>query len=433
MITVLQRQRVSKRPDSPVLLRARSNGVRWTNRELPSVAHAPPRQRTAGPAAPRKRRLILVRSSEEHSFLKGQLVRGKRRHTLHVLPRRAPEPLRSSLFAQRPARAMHAPREPSDFSKIILPILRSPWLLIGLAVLGAAVALVSTLGLSTKIVPQTRPQLPSSTDADSALYGLVVPDQTDVPAADVSPVVLKSLKVTQYTTQSGDSLSKIANRFKLNIDTLVSWNAIRDARGVAAGTVLQIPNANGLKYTVRRGDTLQGIAHAWGVDFNNLLDSNQLASSVISVGQELFLPNARMNQSDLNRILGSLFMYPVTGPIFLSSYFGSRSDPFTGLPSWHNGIDIKENIGTSILAASAGTIADVGFNTTYGNYVIIRHGSGYQTLYGHMTRYVVTRGQKVGQGEKIGEVGTTGLSTGPHVHFSIFHNGEAVDPLKFLK
>ena len=81
----------------------------------------------------------------------------------------------------------------------------------------------------------------------------------------------------------------------------------------------------------------------------------------------------------------------------------------------------------------AGTVAEVGFNYNYGNYVILKHAGQYQTLYGHLTRYVVVRGQKVQQGDKIGELGTTGYSTGPHLHFSIFHNGQPVDPLRFLK
>lgn len=99
---------------------------------------------------------------------------------------------------------------------------------------------------------------------------------------------------------------------------------------------------------------------------------------------------------------------------------------------FHNGVDIVNAPGTTIGAAMAGTVEDVGFNNNYGYYVILRH-SGYQTLYGHLSRYVVARGQKVQQGEKIGELGTTGDSTGPHLHFSIFRNGEAVDPLAFLK
>jgi len=138
-----------------------------------------------------------------------------------------------------------------------------------------------------------------------------------------------------------------------------------------------------------------------------------------------------MNPTDLSRVLGMLFRYPVFGG--LSSFFGFRPDPFTGVRSFHNGIDIASRPGTAILASMAGTVAEVGFNRNFGNYVIIKHSGGYQTLYGHMTRYIVDHGQKVQQGQKIGEVGSTGYSTGPHVHFSIFKNGEAVDPLHFLK
>ena len=274
------------------------------------------------------------------------------------------------------------------------------------------------------------PVLPAPPDGDPALYGLVVPAPAPRPAAG-APVSLARLQVTQYRAQPGDTLSKISSRFKLNIDTIVSWNGIRDGRGIAAGTVLDLPNADGLKYVVRRGDTLQGIARSWGVDFNGVLDWNRLSSSVIPVGQELFLPGARMNPNELNRILGNLFMYPVQGRI--SSYFGERPDPFTGVPNYHNGIDIVNKPGTPVLAAMAGTVADVGFNYNYGNYVILKHAGQYQTLYGHLTRAIVARGQKLQQGEPLGELGSTGYSTGPHVHFSIFHNGVPVDPLRFLK
>ncbi len=237
--------------------------------------------------------------------------------------------------------------------------------------------------------------------------------------------------MTPYTTRNGDTISTIAARFRLNIDTIVSWNGIRDARRISAGTAMAIPNANGLKYSVRRGDTLQAIALSASVALNDILDWNRLSSSVISVGQELFLPGARMKPGDLNRILGNLFIYPVLGRI--SSFFGERPDPFTGVANMHNGVDIVNKPLTPVGAAMDGTVAGVGFNNNYGNYVILKHTGSYQTLYGHLTRYLVSKGQKVRQGQEIGELGTTGYSTGPHLHFSIFHNGEAVDPMRFLK
>jgi murein DD-endopeptidase MepM/ murein hydrolase activator NlpD len=307
-------------------------------------------------------------------------------------------------------------------------------LLAALALVAAAIIGMTGLPFAVSVplpLPQQHPALPTPSDVDPALYGLVLPEPAPTPDAKVNPVLLSSLKVTPYRTQSGDSISRIAARFNLNMDTLLSWNAIRDARAMPVGTQLTVPNANGLKYTVRRGDTLEGIARSSGVELNSLLDWNRLPNSVIAVGQELFLPGARMNPNEMNRILGSLFMYPVQGRI--SSFFGARPDPFTGVQRFHNGVDIVNRPMSPILAAMAGTVGDVGFSSDYGYYVILKHTGGYQTLYGHLTRYLVSRGQKVQQGQKIGDLGSTGYSTGPHLHFSIFHNGEAVDPLRFIK
>ncbi len=307
--------------------------------------------------------------------------------------------------------------------------------LILLCVLAAAVlaVLVATLLLprvSLAALAFQRPLLPGPPETDQDVYRMLVPEEQPAASPGAGSVLASTLKVQQYRAQAGESISQIAQRFKLNLDTLVSWNDIRDARSIRPGIVLGIPNADGLKYTVRRGDTLEQIARSNGLGLNTVLDWNRLSSSVISVGQVLFLPGVHMRANDLNRILGNLFIFPVRGKI--SSGFGSRPDPFTGIRRFHNGVDIVNSPGTPVMAAMGGTVEDVGFNNNYGYYVILRH-TGYQTLYGHLNRYVVNRGQKVQQGEKIGELGTTGYSTGPHLHFSIFRNGEAVDPLSFLK
>ncbi len=307
--------------------------------------------------------------------------------------------------------------------------------LILLCLIAAAVLVAVAL---TLLVPQIRlaalpfekPLLPAPPETDQDVYRMLVPEQQLPQGSGANPVLSSTLKVQQYRAQAGESISQIAQRFRLDLDTVISWNDIRDARSIRPGTLLGIPNADGLKYTVRRGDTLEQIARANGLALNAVLDWNRLSSSVISVGQVLFLPGAHMRTNDLNRVLGNLFVYPVRGKI--SSGFGSRPDPFTGIRRFHNGVDIVNAPGTPIVAAMTGTVEDVGFNNNYGYYVILRH-TGYQTLYGHLSRYVVSRGEKVQQGEKIGELGTTGYSTGPHLHFSVFRNGEAVDPLSFLK
>jgi murein DD-endopeptidase MepM/ murein hydrolase activator NlpD len=372
----------------------------------------------------------------EHSFLRRQFVHVQRKREKRAGEKRWARIIqkaadhRGSIRQQvLHSRASH--REKGAIRAALLRAARSPWLFIPIVAAAALALALSSLQVTGLPLAPQRPVLPAPADADPALYGLLVPDQGTRHAAAGATVTLASFNVGTYRTQSGDTLSKIASRFRLNIDTLVSWNNIRDGRGLPAGAVLSIPNANGLKYVVRRGDTLQGIARTWGVDFNGVLDWNRLASSVISVGQVLFLPGARMNPNDLSRILGNLFMYPVQGRI--SSYFGERSDPFTGVPNYHNGIDIVNRPGTTILAAMAGTVAEVGFNYNYGNYLIMKHSGQYQTLYGHLLRSTARRGQRVQQGDKIGELGTTGYSTGPHLHFSIFHSGQPIDPLRFLK
>ena len=455
MITVLQRQTVSKRTTPPVAARARSTGVRWSNRELsrsPREHHPRFERSSRVERSPLLERATLARArgpgvrstssghEPEHSFLRRQFVRVQRKREKRAGERRWARIIQKaaahkSTIRQQVQRSRDAQRERRTvrgglLGARLLRIVRSPWLFIAIGAAAALAFAFSSLQVTGLPLAPERPPLPSPADTDPALYGLLVPDPAPQPGSG-SPVALASLKMSTYRTQSGDTLSKIASRFRLNIDTVVSWNNIRDGRGLPAGSVLNIPNADGLKYVVRRGDTLQGIARSWGVDLNGVADWNRLASSVISVGQELFLPGARMNPNELSRILGNLFMYPVQGRI--SSYFGERSDPFTGVPNYHNGVDIVNQPGTPILAAMAGAVAEVGFNYNYGNYVILKHAGQYQTLYGHLARSTVGRGQKISQGDKIGELGTTGYSTGPHLHFSIFHNGQPVDPLRFLK
>ena len=134
------------------------------------------------------------------------------------------------------------------------------------------------------------------------------------------------------------------------------------------------------------------------------------------------------------KAMGELFIWPLSGGYRISSRFGPRLDPFTGVPSSHTGIDLAITQGTPIKAAMSGKIAVVGYTNVYGNYVIIDHENGYQTLYAHMQKPApVKKGQRVAQGTKIGLVGNTGYSTGPHLHFTVYKNGKLIDPETVLK
>ena len=247
----------------------------------------------------------------------------------------------------------------------------------------------------------------------------------------VDPERFTRLEVQEYTLVAGDTLSEIASRFGLRMDTLVSFNQIQDVRRLQVGTTFRIPNRDGLLYEVERGDNLSRIAAEYGTTVNAILDANDMASSTIAVGDVLFVPEARMNTTELKLILGELFVYPVRGRF--TSGFGMRNDPFTGRRRFHNGIDLAGPIGTPIGAAMPGTVVHTEAQTgNYGKFVIVRHDGGFQTLYAHLDSFAVRKGQYVSQGQTIGSMGNTGRSTGPHLHFSIIRNGSFVDPLGFL-
>lgn len=124
--------------------------------------------------------------------------------------------------------------------------------------------------------------------------------------------------------------------------------------------------------------------------------------------------------------------WPTEGGV-ISSNYGARTGPIEGGYDWHPGIDIAVDFGTPIYATAAGTIEQAGWNGGYGRYVRINHGNGYQTAYGHMSGIAVAAGQKVIKGEIIGFVGSTGYSTGPHLHYEVLADGETIDPFYVVK
>ncbi len=131
--------------------------------------------------------------------------------------------------------------------------------------------------------------------------------------------------------------------------------------------------------------------------------------------------------------VGGQFLWPVQGYYTITSPFGYRTHPTTGVYKLHTGVDIAGSriSGKPILAANSGTVIKAGYNRGYGNYVVIDHGGGYSTLYGHASKLAVSAGQSVSRGDTIAFVGTTGYSTGYHLHFEIIENGEYKNPLSY--
>lgn len=123
--------------------------------------------------------------------------------------------------------------------------------------------------------------------------------------------------------------------------------------------------------------------------------------------------------------------YPYPGKI--TSKFGYRENPFTGrIVETHKGIDIKAVFGSIVNSTANGVVSFAGYKGGYGNLIVLSHGNGIQTLYGHLSKILVKRGQTIGSGQIIGKVGSTGRSTGPHLHYEIHQNGRAINPKPFL-
>lgn len=242
------------------------------------------------------------------------------------------------------------------------------------------------------------------------------------------PVTFQNYKVV-----AGDTISGIAKRFGLsNISTLISINNIENVRFLGAGQKLKIPSLDGIIYTVKAGDSLQSIVDKNKIKMETLLDVNELTSEDLSVGQELFLPGVGLDSATLRNAMGELFKLPIKAKFRWSSPYGKRIDPIKGVESSHTGTDMACPTGTPIYAAMSGTVTYTGTSNVFGKYVIIDHGNGYQTLYAHMSKILSSKGQFVTQSTKIGLVGSTGYSTGPHLHFTVYKNGKLVDPMSVL-
>lgn len=277
--------------------------------------------------------------------------------------------------------------------------------------------------------------LPLLDESSRVLWNRVSTDESDFDVIDASITVdteqFRALEVETYTIQPGDTLSDLATQYDLTLDTLISFNQIKDARRIQIGDTYRIPNRDGLLYEVRSGDSLGAIASKYGTTVNAILDANDMLSREITVGQVVFVPEARMNTTELKLILGELFRNPTVGSF--SSGFGMRADPFTGLPRFHNGLDLANVPGTAIRAAGSGRVVHIESQIgNYGKFIILRHDAGFQTLYAHLSSFDVRVGQFVYQGDIIGRMGNTGRSTGPHLHFSVIRNGRFVDPLNYL-
>jgi len=244
---------------------------------------------------------------------------------------------------------------------------------------------------------------------------------------------------TEYKVQKGDTVTGIAEKYSISVGSLVAFNQLKEAWNLRSGKVLKIPNMDGVPYTVQKGDTISKIAEKNKVPQNAILDANDIDSETIHAGTVVFLPGAKMDSGELNRaikrpVIEKPMVYPVANRR-ITSGFGWREDPVrpvTGQMTFHRAVDLAGKMGDPVKAAMKGTVLHVDNNRNLGNFVILKHGE-YQSLYAHLSAVLVNKGEEVSQGQMIGKVGETGYTTGPHLHFEVFKNGNRVNPVELLK
>ena len=260
-------------------------------------------------------------------------------------------------------------------------------------------------------------------DFDLELTGIPEPEEYSMP---------HMLTFSSYTLEKGDIIGNIAIRAGLNEDTLISVNNIKNTRLMQIGQVIRIPNQDGIFYTVKKGDTLSDIADQYKTTASEIGIVNELFSDSLALNANLFIPGAKLDWVNRQEINGDLFIWPCSGQI--SSNYGYRIAPFGGTRQFHSGLDISSPMGSPVRAAMSGRVIQVVANDpSFGNYVVISHHSGYRTFYGHMSVVRVKPGAYVGTGERIGDIGSTGLSTGPHLHFTVYKNGVTVNPRTLMR
>jgi len=246
--------------------------------------------------------------------------------------------------------------------------------------------------------------------------------------ADTEEFVPTSSEISVYKVRKGDTLSGIAETFDVSVNTILWANNLNSKGIIREGQELIILPVNGVRHTIKKGDTLGTIAKNYGGDMDEILAFNGMTKdSILSIGNVLMIPGGVISNAP-KRVASSLATNRFTG---LPEYSGYYQRPLNGGRKTqglhgYNGVDIAPNCKCSgvepILASASGRIIisrTGGWNGGFGNYIVIAHTNGTQTLYGHNYSNIVREGAFVEQGQTIGFVGSTGNSTGPHLHFEI--------------
>jgi len=282
-------------------------------------------------------------------------------------------------------------------------------------------------------------QLIGTTQDNSAVLKSEIPGTEPIIASQRTDII-------DYTVEIGDTVSTLAEKFGVSINTILWENNLSARDYIRPGDKLRILPKTGIRYTVQTGDSLEKIAKKYDADVTKIVKSNRLANiDDIQAGQKLFIPGGRkpftppptpiprktiveriterLIPKSTHSITSSKMLWPTPGHV-ITQYF-----------SWHHGgLDIDGDMTSPIFAAESGTVITAGWNKYgYGIQVLINHGNGVVTRYAHLSKLWVEKGQPVSQGQTIGIMGSTGHSTGSHLHFEVIIKGKRVNPLNYIR
>ena len=283
-----------------------------------------------------------------------------------------------------------------------------------------------------------------STDGEAVAPAEIIGLEADEPNDETKTELVQG--PTTYVVQSGDTIGGIAQRHGISINTILWANDMTARSIIRPGQELIILPTTGVLHTVKRGETLGYIANKYDSDVESILEYNDIAGpQYLQIGDELVIPGGKQIVAPApapapSRLatVQSVFTPSAEAPAGITGEVGKLVWPtdqhlINQYFKWnHPGIDVNGNLTQHTYAVDDGTVIFSGWNNGgYGNMILIDHGNGMKTRYAHHSKLFVKTGDHVTKGQAIGNVGSTGRSTGPHLHFEIYVNGTRVNPLNY--
>ena len=231
----------------------------------------------------------------------------------------------------------------------------------------------------------------------------------------------KDNQIAEYEVQPGDALSFIASDYGVSVQSIIWANNLTNINAISPGQILRIPPVTGVIHKVKKGDTLDSIAKKYGAEKEKIIQFNKLSDSgILAVDDELVVPDGKMASSaKVQTATAARFSHlPDLGDYFFIPTTGRNWGRIHG----RNGVDMANSCGTPIFASADGsavTVDGVGYNGGFGKFIKLIHSNGTETLYAHASKLLITSGQFVQRGQQIALMGSTGRSTGCHLHFEV--------------